>query len=83
MYCCLMADCLATSSHSVWRCSTEVKPCKDSGELTRSRSVSITAKKSKVHVRNEREVGERRGREGRWGEKEGKGGGRACFEGRV
>lgn len=37
-----------------------MKPCKDRGELTRSRSVSITARKktSIVHVRNEREVGE-------------------------
>ena len=68
MYCCLMADCLATSSHSVWRCSSEVKPCKDCGELTRSRSVSITAKKenSIVHVR---EGEERKGREQRWGDK--------------
>lgn len=71
MYCCLMADCLATSSHSVWRCSNEVKLCKDCGELTRSRIVSITAKKenSKVHVRNGREGEERKGREQRWGDK--------------
>ena len=50
MYCCLMADCLAISSHSVWRCSSEVKPCKDCGELTRSKSVSITARKENGKV---------------------------------
>ena len=80
MYCCLMADCLATSSHSVWRCSSEVKPCKDRGELTRSRSVSITAKKknSIVHVRNEREVGEEGKGTEMGGQKMVKGGGVAC-----
>ena len=50
MYCCLMADCLAISSHSVWRCSSEVKPCKDCGEPTRSKSVSITARKENGKV---------------------------------